>query len=247
MNFVIFAYLLYRFFGAKVGAFFGGRRNQIKKDLEDLDLRKTEADKKLKSVEDSIRNLEQEKAAIIAEAKSQGEAIKAAIIEKATKDAEAMEATDTGKPIQVPVGVGALGRIINVVGRPVDEMGPIKSDKTLSIHRGAPAFVDQNTKVEVLETGIKVVDLLIPFPKGGKMGLFGGAGVGKTVILMELIERLEARFAEMLQRIHQLEEDNAALSAQVESEAGKRKEIQDRIEALLTKVQASLGENQAAR
>ncbi len=101
-----------------------------------------------------------------------------------------MPVTDTGKAIQVPVGVGALGRIINVVGRPVDEMGPIKSDKLMSIHRSAPPFVDQNTKVEVLETGIKVVDLLIPFPKGGKMGLFGGAGVGKTVILMEMINNI---------------------------------------------------------
>ena len=101
-----------------------------------------------------------------------------------------MPVTDTGKEIQVPVGIGALGRIINVVGRPVDEMGPIKSDKLMSIHRSAPPFVDQNTKVEVLETGIKVVDLLIPFPKGGKMGLFGGAGVGKTVILMEMINNI---------------------------------------------------------
>ncbi len=101
-----------------------------------------------------------------------------------------MTVIDTGKAIQVPVGVGALGRIINVVGRPVDEMGPVKSDKYLSIHRQAPPFVDQNTKVEVLETGIKVVDLLIPFPKGGKMGLFGGAGVGKTVILMEMINNI---------------------------------------------------------
>ncbi|HWR04439.1 MAG TPA: F0F1 ATP synthase subunit beta [Humidesulfovibrio sp.] len=101
-----------------------------------------------------------------------------------------MEVTDTGEAIQVPVGIGALGRIINVVGRPVDEMGPIKTDKHMSIHRSAPPFVDQNTKVEVLETGIKVVDLLIPFPKGGKMGLFGGAGVGKTVILMEMINNI---------------------------------------------------------
>ena len=101
-----------------------------------------------------------------------------------------MPVTDTGKEIQVPVGIGALGRIINVVGRPVDEMGPIKSDKLMSIHRSAPPFVDQNTKVEVLETGIKVVDLLIPFPKGGKMGLFGGAGVGMTVILMEMINNI---------------------------------------------------------
>ena len=101
-----------------------------------------------------------------------------------------MAAVDTGNPIMVPVGAGALGRIMNVVGRPVDELGPIDSNKKLPIHREAPAFIDQNTKVELLETGIKVVDLLIPFPKGGKMGLFGGAGVGKTVILMEMINNI---------------------------------------------------------
>ena len=101
-----------------------------------------------------------------------------------------MDVEDTGKPIMAPVGKGALGRIINVVGRPVDELGPIKTDKYLPIHRSAPEFTEQNTKVELLETGIKVVDLLIPFPKGGKMGLFGGAGVGKTVILMEMINNI---------------------------------------------------------
>jgi len=101
-----------------------------------------------------------------------------------------MEATDTGEPIMVPVGKGALGRIINVVGRPVDELGPVDTDKKMPIHREAPEFTEQSTKVELLETGIKVVDLLIPFPKGGKMGLFGGAGVGKTVILMEMINNI---------------------------------------------------------
>ncbi len=101
-----------------------------------------------------------------------------------------MDALDMGGPIQVPVGKAALGRIINVVGKPVDEMGPISSEKTYPIHRPAPTFTDQNTKVELLETGIKVVDLLIPFPKGGKMGLFGGAGVGKTVVLMEMINNI---------------------------------------------------------
>ncbi len=101
-----------------------------------------------------------------------------------------MDATDTGEPIQVPVGKASLGRIMNVVGKPVDEAGPINAEKTLSIHREAPSFVDQSTTVELLETGIKVVDLLIPFPKGGKMGLFGGAGVGKTVILMEMINNI---------------------------------------------------------
>ncbi len=101
-----------------------------------------------------------------------------------------MDVVDTGKPIMAPVGKGSLGRIINVVGRPVDELGPVKVDQYLPIHRPAPEFTDQNTKVELLETGIKVVDLLIPFPKGGKMGLFGGAGVGKTVILMEMINNI---------------------------------------------------------
>ncbi len=101
-----------------------------------------------------------------------------------------MEVVNTGKPIMVPVGKASLGRIMNVVGRPVDEKGPIETDTYLPIHREAPEFVDQNTSVEVLETGIKVVDLLVPFPKGGKMGLFGGAGVGKTVILMELINNI---------------------------------------------------------
>ncbi|MEA5087618.1 F0F1 ATP synthase subunit beta [Solidesulfovibrio sp.] len=101
-----------------------------------------------------------------------------------------MPAVDTGAPISVPVGKAALGRILNVVGRPVDEMGPVETTTYLPIHRPAPSFVDQSTSIELLETGIKVVDLLIPFPKGGKMGLFGGAGVGKTVILMELINNI---------------------------------------------------------
>ncbi|NCD24386.1 MAG: F0F1 ATP synthase subunit beta [Deltaproteobacteria bacterium] len=97
---------------------------------------------------------------------------------------------DTGAPIQVPVGKASLGRILNVVGRPVDEKGPISAEKTYSIHRPAPGFTEQSTKIEVLETGVKVIDLLVPFPKGGKMGLFGGAGVGKTVILMEMINNI---------------------------------------------------------
>lgn len=101
-----------------------------------------------------------------------------------------MEVENTGHPIMVPVGSASLGRIMNVVGNPVDEMGPINAEKKLPIHRAAPAFTEQNTNVELLETGIKVVDLLIPFPKGGKMGLFGGAGVGKTVILMEMINNI---------------------------------------------------------
>jgi len=101
-----------------------------------------------------------------------------------------MDVIDTEGPILVPAGAASLGRIMNVVGRPVDELGPIDSDKMLPIHREAPAFTEQSTSVELLETGVKVIDLLIPFPKGGKMGLFGGAGVGKTVILMEMINNI---------------------------------------------------------
>jgi len=101
-----------------------------------------------------------------------------------------MEARDTGKPISIPVGPPALGRIMNVVGRPVDGLGPINSSKTLSIHREAPLFTEQDTEVRVLETGIKVIDLLVPFPLGGKMGLFGGAGCGKTVIMMEMVNNI---------------------------------------------------------
>ncbi|MFQ5953682.1 MAG: F0F1 ATP synthase subunit beta [Kiloniellales bacterium] len=97
---------------------------------------------------------------------------------------------DGGGPIEVPVGPETLGRIINVVGRPVDERGPLKANKTLPIHRGAPQFVEQSTETEQLVTGIKVIDLLTPYARGGKIGLFGGAGVGKTVIIMELINNI---------------------------------------------------------
>jgi F-type H+/Na+-transporting ATPase subunit beta len=98
--------------------------------------------------------------------------------------------TDTGQAIAVPVGEGTLGRIINVVGEPVDEAGPIKFSEKRAIHQEAPEFTDQSTEAEILITGIKVVDLLAPFAKGGKVGLFGGAGVGKTVIIMELINNV---------------------------------------------------------
>ena len=101
-----------------------------------------------------------------------------------------MDVEDTGAPISVPVGDGTLGRIMNVLGEPVDEMGPVVHSKTYAIHRPAPKFEDQSTKSEILETGIKVVDLLAPYAKGGKIGLFGGAGVGKTVVIMELINNI---------------------------------------------------------
>ena len=100
------------------------------------------------------------------------------------------DAKDTGEPIAVPVGDGTLGRIMNVIGEPVDEAGPIPHEDKRAIHQEAPAFVEQSTEAEILVTGIKVVDLLAPYAKGGKIGLFGGAGVGKTVLIMELINNV---------------------------------------------------------
>jgi F-type H+/Na+-transporting ATPase subunit beta len=101
-----------------------------------------------------------------------------------------MQAIDTGAPITVPVGPATLGRVLNVIGAPVDEMGPVNTTKTYPIHRPAPSFEDQSTVLEMFETGIKVIDLIEPYLKGGKIGLFGGAGVGKTVIIQELINNV---------------------------------------------------------
>ena len=100
------------------------------------------------------------------------------------------EVVDTGKPIQVPVGPETLGRIINVIGEPIDQKGNVQTKENWPIHRQAPSFNDQSTETEILVTGIKVIDLLAPYAKGGKIGLFGGAGVGKTVIIMELINNI---------------------------------------------------------
>jgi len=101
-----------------------------------------------------------------------------------------MKAIDTGSQITVPVGTATLGRVLNVIGEPVDELGPVKSTKRYPIHRPAPSFEEQSTKLEMFETGIKVIDLIEPYLRGGKIGLFGGAGVGKTVIIQELIYNL---------------------------------------------------------
>ena len=101
-----------------------------------------------------------------------------------------MEAKDVGTPIMVPVGQECLGRIVNVVGKPVDGLGLIEAKTHMPIHRLSPTFMEQDTSVHVLETGVKVIDLLVPFPRGGKMGMFGGAGVGKTVVMMEMIHNI---------------------------------------------------------
>ncbi|MDB5217490.1 MAG: synthase beta chain, partial [Myxococcaceae bacterium] len=101
-----------------------------------------------------------------------------------------MEVRDTGSPIAMPVGPECLGRILNVIGAPIDEAGPVNAKRTSPIHKTPPSFQDQSTKIEVFETGIKVIDLLAPYRKGGKIGLFGGAGVGKTVLIQELINNV---------------------------------------------------------
>src|SRR3954470_17765120 len=100
------------------------------------------------------------------------------------------EVTDTGSQIRVPVGPKTLGRIMNVIGEPIDERGPIDTDLSAPIHAEAPAFVEQSTESSILVTGIKVIDLLAPYARGGKIGLFGGAGVGKTVLIQELINNI---------------------------------------------------------
>ena len=101
-----------------------------------------------------------------------------------------LSVVNTGAPISVPVGAKTLGRIMDVLGRPIDERGPVDADRVMSIHRQAPAFEELSPSTELLETGIKVIDLVCPFAKGGKIGLFGGAGVGKTVTMMELINNI---------------------------------------------------------
>jgi F-type H+-transporting ATPase subunit beta len=138
-----------------------------------------------KSVSDEADNL------VLEVAQHLGESLVRTIAMDATEGlVRGMAVKDTGSPISMPVGKPTLGRILNVVGKPVDGKGPVASDKRLPIHRPAPGFVDQSTTVEIFETGIKVVDLLAPYRRGGKIGLFGGAGVGKTVLIMELINNV---------------------------------------------------------
>ena len=101
-----------------------------------------------------------------------------------------MPAIDTGAPITVPIGRATLGRLFNLLGEPIDEKGPVNADRFAPIHKPAPALEEQNVRTEILETGLKVIDLLCPFNKGGKIGMFGGAGLGKTVLIQELIRNI---------------------------------------------------------
>ena len=105
-----------------------------------------------------------------------------------------MEVVDTDGPISVPVGEETLGRIFNLLGEPIDEQGDVSTDKRYPIHRPPPTMAEQKTSIEIFETGIKVIDLLAPYSKGGKVGLFGGAGVGKTVLIMELIRNIATEY-----------------------------------------------------
>ncbi|MCC6996158.1 MAG: F0F1 ATP synthase subunit beta [Deltaproteobacteria bacterium] len=137
------------------------------------------------SIDDSVDNL------VVEVAQHLGERTVRTIAMDTTEGlVRGMAVKNTGQPIAMPVGREVLGRIMNVVGKPVDERGPIVTKGTLPIHRPAPKFVDQDTKVEAFETGIKVIDLLAPYRRGGKIGLFGGAGVGKTVLILELINNI---------------------------------------------------------
>ncbi len=139
----------------------------------------------------SLHTRNQDRTLVLEVAQHLGESTVRAIAMDSTEGlVRGQEVQDTGGPISVPVGPETLGRILNVVGEPIDERGPVETGMRLPIHRPSPEFVDQSTEAEILVTGIKVVDLLEPYPKGGKVGLFGGAGVGKTVIIMELINNI---------------------------------------------------------
>ena len=139
----------------------------------------------------SLHTRNQDQTLVLEVAQHLGESTVRAIAMDSTEGlVRGQEVQDTGGPISVPVGPETLGRILNVIGEPIDERGPVETGMRLPIHRPSPEFVDQSTEADILVTGIKVVDLLEPYPKGGKVGLFGGAGVGKTVIIMELINNI---------------------------------------------------------
>jgi F-type H+-transporting ATPase subunit beta len=148
-------------------------------------------DAKLPAILSAITTQNQGKTLVLEVAQHLGEnTVRAIAMDSTDGLTRGQEVTDTGGPISVPVGPELLGRIINVIGEPIDERGPINTTKTRGIHQTAPDFVDQSTDTEILVTGIKVIDLLAPYAKGGKIGLFGGAGVGKTVLIMELINNI---------------------------------------------------------
>ncbi len=169
-----------------------GKITQVIGPVVDVEFPPGKLPKILNAIITSNPNISKEKGNLTLEvAQHLGESVVRAIAMDATEGlVRGGEVTDTGSPIMMPVGEAVLGRILNVIGKPVDDAGPVDAVKTLPIHRDAPKFVDQSTSVEIFETGIKVIDLLAPYRKGGKIGLFGGAGVGKTVLIQELINNV---------------------------------------------------------
>jgi len=148
-------------------------------------------DQELPSILNALTTKNQGKTLVFEVAQHLGENTVRAIAMDSTEGlVRGQEVRDTGQPINMPVGPETLGRILNVIGDPIDERGPVKASKTMPIHRLAPSFADQSTQAQILVTGIKVVDLLAPYARGGKIGLFGGAGVGKTVLIQELINNV---------------------------------------------------------
>ena len=148
-------------------------------------------DQELPSILNALTTKNQGKTLVFEVAQHLGENTVRAIAMDSTEGlVRGQEVRDTGQPINMPVGPETLGRILNVIGEPIDERGPVKSSKTMPIHRLAPSFADQSTQAQILVTGIKVVDLLAPYARGGKIGLFGGDGVGKTVLIQELINNV---------------------------------------------------------
>jgi F-type H+-transporting ATPase subunit beta len=169
-----------------------GKITQVIGPVVDVEFGSGKLPRILNALTVSNANISSERENLVLEvAQHLGESVVRAIAMDSTEGlVRGAEVTDTGNPIMMPVGPETLGRIMNVIGRPVDEAGPVHSKRRSPIHRAAPAFVEQSTTVEIFETGIKVVDLLAPYRKGGKIGLFGGAGVGKTVLIMELINNV---------------------------------------------------------
>ncbi|HEY6561588.1 MAG TPA: F0F1 ATP synthase subunit beta [Polyangiaceae bacterium] len=169
-----------------------GKITQVIGPVVDVEFSTGKLPRILNALTVSNPNISAEKENLVLEvAQHLGESVVRAVAMDATEGlVRGAEVTDTGNPIMMPVGPETLGRIMNVIGRPVDEAGPVNAKRRAPIHRAAPLFVEQSTTVEIFETGIKVVDLLAPYRKGGKIGLFGGAGVGKTVLIMELINNV---------------------------------------------------------
>ena len=170
----------------------GGKVTQVIGPVVDVEFPAGKLPKILNALTCSNASISDEKDNLVLEvAQHLGESVVRAVAMDSTEGlVRGTPVADTGRPIQMPVGPETLGRILNVVGLPVDEGGPVRAKRYSPIHRPAPAFVDQSTNVEVFETGIKVIDLLAPYRKGGKIGLFGGAGVGKTVFIQELINNV---------------------------------------------------------